>query len=152
MYMKMLILVHLCRRLEWAFLMEICPYCGKPYTFSSSPHKPMGQFQPNLASLWMKGIQICSNEGPCHFPRGENLKTFFSRTTGPISTKRGTKHPWVKGNQVYSNKEPFRFQKVDIGCFFLLLWCNHLCLLIWNCFLRTMWPMGLLLFFNVECL
>ena len=26
---------------------------------------------------------------------------FFSRTTGPISTKLGTKHPWVKRIQVF---------------------------------------------------
>ena len=29
---------------------------------------------------------------------------FFSRTTGPISTKRCTKHPWVKWIQVCSNE------------------------------------------------
>ena len=28
---------------------------------------------------------------------------FFSRTTGPISTKLGTKHPGLKGIQVYLN-------------------------------------------------
>ena len=32
-----------------------------------------------------------------------NFKIFFSRTTGPISTKFGIKHPWVKGIQVCSN-------------------------------------------------
>jgi hypothetical protein len=26
---------------------------------------------------------------------------FFSRTTGPIFTRLGTNHPWVKGIQVY---------------------------------------------------
>ena len=31
----------------------------------------------------------------------ELLKTFFSRTTGPFSTKLGTKYPWVKMIQVY---------------------------------------------------
>ena len=36
-----------------------------------------------------------------------NLKIFFSRITGPISTKFGTKHPWVNGIQVCSNEEPF---------------------------------------------
>ena len=33
-------------------------------------------------------------------------KIFFSRTTEPISTKIGTKNPWVKGIQVCSNEEP----------------------------------------------
>ena len=65
---------------------------------------------------WVKGIQICSNDGPRSFPGGDNnqiakihwrnSKIFFSRTAGPISTKFGTKHPWVKGIQVCSNEEP----------------------------------------------
>ena len=51
----------------------------------------------------MKGIQVCSNKGPGPLQRGDNLKNakigcghlnFFSRTTGPISTKLGTNHPW----------------------------------------------------------
>jgi hypothetical protein len=29
---------------------------------------------------------------------------FFSRTTGPISTRLGTDHPWGKGFQVFSNE------------------------------------------------
>ena len=29
---------------------------------------------------------------------------FFSRTTGPISTRLGTNHPWGEGFQVCSNK------------------------------------------------
>ena len=54
----------------------------------------------------LKGIQVCSYEGPRPFPRGDNceitkihwrnFKIFFSRITGPISTKLGTEHPWVK--------------------------------------------------------
>ena len=32
------------------------------------------------------------------------FKIFFSRTTEPISTKHGTKHPLVKGIQVCSNE------------------------------------------------
>ena len=60
--------------------------------------------------LWVKGIQVCSNEGPRPFSREDNneiaeihwqnLNIFFSRTDGLISTKLGTKHPWVKGIQV----------------------------------------------------
>ena len=38
-----------------------------------------------------------------------------------ISTKFGTKHPWVNGIQVCSNEEPFNSHKVDNGFFFLLL-------------------------------
>ena len=49
---------------------------------------------------WVKGIQICSNKGPGSLQRGDNhknvkmgwghLKSFFSTTTGPISTRLGT--------------------------------------------------------------
>ena len=116
---------------------------------------------------WVKGIQVCSNEGPPPFSWGynyeiakihsigrnwkknlllknhwanfnqtwqsilclrgikfvlsgdnceiakiywRNLKIFFSRTTGPISTKFGTKHSWVKGIQFCSNAVPHLFQ------------------------------------------
>ena len=69
----------------------------------------------------VKGIQFCSNEGTRHFPRGDNykivkmhlqnLKIVFSRTTRPISTKLGTKHPWVKGIQVYSNEGAHTFPR-----------------------------------------
>ena len=78
---------------------------------------------------WVKGIQVCSNKGPCPFPRGDNdeiakihwrnLKILFSRTTGPISTKLCTKHPWMKEIQVCSNEEPFNSHK-DNNVFILL--------------------------------
>ena len=65
---------------------------------------------------WVKGIQVCSNEGQRPSQRRDNyeitkinwqlLKIFFSRTTGPISTKLGTKYPWLKGFQVSSNGGP----------------------------------------------
>ena len=71
----------------------------------------------------MKGIQVCSDESPFPFPRGDNyeigkiqlqnLKIFYSRTTGPISTKLGTKHPWVKGIQVYTNEVLSLFPRGD---------------------------------------
>ena len=132
---------------------------------------------------WVKGIQFCSNEGPCpllrgdnnekvkntltklnifllenhwtnfnqtwckislckgdsslfkwrprHFPRGDdyekakihwqNIEIFISRTAGPISTKFGTKHPWVKGIQVCSNVEPFTSHKINNEFFLLLI-------------------------------
>ena len=31
--------------------------------------------------------------------------TFFSRTTGPNSTRLGKKHPWVKETQGFTNKD-----------------------------------------------
>ena len=66
---------------------------------------------------WMKGILVCSNEGPRPFPRGDNNEIakfkIFSRTTGSILTNLGTKHPWVKGIQVSSNEEPINSHKVN---------------------------------------
>jgi hypothetical protein len=57
----------------------------------------------------VKGIQVCLNKGPGPLQRGVNhknikmewghLKIFFSRTIGPILTRLGTNHPWVKGIQ-----------------------------------------------------
>ena len=41
----------------------------------------------------------------------EITKIVSSRTNGPISTKLGTKHPWVKGSQVCSNKGPLPFPR-----------------------------------------
>jgi hypothetical protein len=62
----------------------------------------------------VKGIQVYSNKVPGPFHRGDNhkyvktgwghLKIFFSRTTGPIFTRLGTDHPYVKGIQIRSNE------------------------------------------------
>ena len=72
---------------------------------------------------WLMGIQVCSNDGPRPFPRGDNKKIakihwptwkiFFLRTTGPISTKLNTKHPWLMGNHVYSNEGSCPFPRGD---------------------------------------
>ena len=68
----------------------------------------------HIASLG-DGIQVCSNEGPRSFPRGDNYEIakihyrnlkICSRTIGPISIKLCTKHPWVKEIQVCSNEGP----------------------------------------------
>ena len=82
----------------------------------------------NFNQTWHKaslgeGDSVCSNEGPRPFPRGDNYeivkihwrnwKIFFSRTTEPISTKLGTKHPWVKWIQVCSNDGPSPFPRGD---------------------------------------
>ena len=72
---------------------------------------------------WVKGIQVCSNEGSCPFPRVDNyeivkihlrnLKIFFSKTTWPISTKLGTMYPWVMRTQVCWNEGPHLFSRGD---------------------------------------
>ena len=70
---------------------------------------------------WVKNTHVCSNESLCPFPKGnnnkiarlhwQNKKKFFSRTTGQITTKLGTKHPWVKGIQVYPKWRVICFSK-----------------------------------------
>ena len=67
--------------------------------------------------------QVCSNEGPCQFPRGnkyeigkihwQNIKIFLCRTTGSISTKHRTLQSWVKGIHVCSNEVPRPFPRGD---------------------------------------
>ena len=84
----------------------------------------------------MKGIQVCSNEGPWPFPRGDNneiakihwwnFKIFFSRTTWPISTKLGTKHPWLKGIQDRSKVGPRPFPRGDNYEIAKIHWRNNL--------------------------
>ena len=72
--------------------------------------------------LWVKVSQFYTNEGPHPFPRGDNYEIakihlrnlkIFSKTTGPISTKLGTMHPWVKGRKVCSNEGSRPFSRAD---------------------------------------
>jgi hypothetical protein len=62
----------------------------------------------------VKGIQVCSNKGPGPLQRGDNhknvkmgwghLRILFSKTIGPILTRLGINHSWVKGIQDCSKK------------------------------------------------
>jgi hypothetical protein len=71
----------------------------------------------------VKGIQVCSNDDHWSFPRGDNcenvkiygniLKIFFSRTTGPISTKLGPNHPRGKGIQLFPYHDHWSFPRGD---------------------------------------
>ena len=75
-----------------------------------------GSFSTKLDTKhpWVMGSQFCSNEGLRLFQKGDNkeigkihwriLKIYFSRTTGPISTKVDTNF------QVCSSKGPALFQ------------------------------------------
>ena len=124
----------------WVMGIHVCSIEG-PRTFPRGDKKEIGKIHwqtlkivfsriigPILTKLstkhsWVIGIQVCSYEGPRPFPRGDNkeiakihrrtLKIFFIRTTGPISTKLGTKHPWVMGNHVCSNEGPCPFPRGD---------------------------------------
>ena len=78
-------LAHLSWKLMWAFL--IACSCLSAFWMSVSP-------------------SVCPSVNFSHF-------MFFSRTTEPISTKLGTKHPWVKGVQVSLNLVPNPFPRGD---------------------------------------
>ena len=102
---------------------SVCPSVCKLFTFSSSSPEPLSQFQPNLVKGSLgEGDSSLFKWRTRPFPRGDNyelvnihlrnLKIFFSRTTGPISTKLGAKLPWVKGIQVSSNEEPINSHEV----------------------------------------
>ena len=56
--------------------------------------------------------------------RHEKLKWFFSRTTEPISSKLGTKHPWVTGIQVCSNERTTPLSKGILGWNIKNTWTN----------------------------
>ena len=104
-----------CMSVRPSVCLFVCLYTFHIFIFFS---RTMGLISIKLGTKypWVKGIQVCSNEGPRSFPRGnnyevvkihwQNLKIFFSRTTEPISNKFGTKHPWVKGIQFFQMKGP----------------------------------------------
>ena len=81
-------------------------------------------------------------KGPRPFPRGDkkeiakihwwNFKIFFSRTIEPISTQLGTKHPLVKGIQVFTNKDHSvlkKWENVFVSLHQYFCKCDY-----WNCF------------------
>ena len=91
---------------------------------SSSP-EPLGQFhQTKHNSSLGEGDSSLFQWRANSFPREDNYEItkihwqiwiIFSRTTGPISAKLGTKHPWVKGIQVCSNERLFFF-RMGVNC------------------------------------
>ena len=119
---SLVLLAHLSRRLKRAFLITIGLLSVLVIIFSNFLlllQSLCDDFNPtwHKASL-VKETLVCSNEGPWAVPREDNnkrVKTFlqnlkvFSRTTGPISTKLDTQHPWVKRIQVCSNGRALLF-------------------------------------------
>ena len=70
----------------------------------------------------VKGNKVCSIGEPSPFTRGDNyeiagsitkFKKIFSRTTGPISIKLGTRHHWMMRIQVCSNEGSHLFPRGD---------------------------------------
>ena len=94
----------------------------------------------------VKEIQVCSEEGQCPFPRGDNtcnieveihlprLKIFF-RTTGSVSTKLGAKQTWLKGTQGFTNKDHSILKKEIVvysspnQCYDVFRSFAHMCLM-----------------------
>ena len=66
------VLAHLSRRLKWSFLIKICPL-----------------------SVIVVVVVVVVVVATFH------IFIFFSRTTGPISTKLSANHPWMKGILVF---------------------------------------------------
>ena len=80
--------------------------------------EPQGHFQPYLTKsiLGCWGFKFVQMKGHDPF-QGEinlhwlHLKFFFSRTTGPISTKLGSKPPWMKRIEICSKWMGMPFSK-----------------------------------------
>ena len=79
---------------------------------------------------WVKGTQVCSNERPCPFPRGDNYeiakilwqtykKNLLLRNHWINFNLTCTMHPSVEGTQVCS--ELFNSHKVNTEFFLLLI-------------------------------
>ena len=81
--------------------------------FKNSLFKTTGPISTKFGTKhpWVDGIQICTNKGQHPSSRGDNskiikiygeyLKIFYFSITGPVSTKPGIKHPWVKEIQIF---------------------------------------------------
>ena len=67
--------------------------------FSSHELKAQVSFYDRLLAVARLSVRLLSL----------HISIFFSRTTESISTKLGTKHPWVKGISVFSNEGPCPF-------------------------------------------
>ena len=84
------------------------------------------------------------------------MKIFISRTTGPISTKLGFKHPWLKGNEGLTNKDHLIIKKEMIGFLFSPNQHYDIIMVDLNWFLRwAIWCMGLLFYWknhDLNCL
>ena len=77
-----------------------------------------GCFVPKLVEIGPVVLEKkISKFRKCVFSLFHNYLALFSKTTGPISTKLGTKRPWVKGIYVCSNERPIAFQGEIITTF-----------------------------------
>ena len=123
---KHLLFSYLSWKLKWAFLMAcclsfVCPSVNFSH-FQRLLHNHWANFDQTYHKAFLGGGDSnLFKWGPRPFPMGDNseivklywkyLKIFFSRTTGPIFTKHGTKHPWMEEIHVYSNERPRPFSR-----------------------------------------
>ena len=103
---------------------SVCPLTFHIFDFFSRTAGPnstkLGTHHP-----WVKGLQVCSNEGPGLLQRGDNhenaklgwchLKIFFSRTTGTGKLKFIWKLPDIVEIQVCSNHDARGYDGATIG-------------------------------------
>ena len=75
----------------------------------------------------MEEILVYSNEGPCPSQRKDKSeivklywKNFKILSLKPISSKFGTKHPWIDGIQIFTNKGPHPSSRGDNSKVFFL--------------------------------
>ena len=82
------------------------------HTFISSPElKAQVSFSDRLLSIVCSSVCLSVRLSICLLTI--HIFNFFSRTTGPTSTKLDRKHPWVEGIQVCSNERPRPFPRGD---------------------------------------
>ena len=88
----------------------------------------------------VKGIQVCSNEWPRPFPRGDNYEIVKNTLTKfknlLLHNWANFNQTWVKGIQVSSNEEPINSLKINrVFSSSLNQRCDIImCLLIWTIF------------------
>ena len=113
-----------------------------------------GQFSTKLGTKHpcMKEIHVCIIKWSRSLTSAENfeiakihsrnLKIFYSRTTGQISAKLGTTHPWANGIQIYLNEGPHPVPRGDNYEIARTYW--PVFMFLWFFFQVSDWPIGLL--------
>ena len=88
---------------------------------------------------WFKFVQIKGNvlcQREIIATLWKDIDDFFSRTTGPISTKPGREHPWVKGLSFFQMKDLAIFLRGD-NSYKLKIYIDN-----FKIFFRTAWPIS----------
>ena len=128
LYITMYAIVELLPLVLWSVIIIIIIinvwnwlYICMQYLFSS-PELEAVRFTDQLSSVLCLSVHCLSF----------HIFNFFSRTSGPISTKLGTKHSWVKKTQCLEIKNHSILVK-EIRIFFFLNQCYGLIILLCKC-------------------